>query len=72
MAGIAGRIHRLEASAGGECPRCSGVRGIFVTGVMSRADDKWLERVSAEGGPCPACGRAPTRINVVEEGQPWG
>jgi hypothetical protein len=45
---------------------------MFITGMVERTDPGWLERVEAEGGPCPVCGRLPVRIKVVEEeAPPW-
>ncbi len=35
--GLRGRIERLEAQAGGECPRCSGVIGVFMGGELQSA-----------------------------------
>ncbi len=72
--GLRGRIERLERARGGECPRCSGVIGVFMGGELVRASrhgepmsaDEWAE--AFEHGRCPLCGRGPVRINVVEEG----
>ncbi len=71
------RISRLEAGARGECPRCSGVIGVFsgATGELHRASrhgepmsaEEWGE-ATEQDGRCPLCGRSPVRINVVEEG----
>ncbi len=69
------RIARLEARAGGECPRCSGVIGVFVAGELHSASrhgetmsaEEWGE-TTEQDGRCPLCGRSPVRINVVEEG----
>ncbi len=75
--GIERRIQRLEAGARGECPRCSGVIGVFsgASGELHSAG-RHGEAMSAEewagatehDGRCPLCGRSPVRINVVEEG----
>ncbi len=63
------RIRRLEDSGGGgECPRCSGVVGIFVCGAFSSAskngvpmseEEYEVHEAEEEEGRCPVCGRSP-------------
>jgi ssDNA-binding Zn-finger/Zn-ribbon topoisomerase 1 len=69
------RIQRLEgADGGGECPRCSGVLGIFLDGEfysasrdgeeMSKEEWRAHEAEEDEEGRCPACGQKPAEITV--------
>ncbi len=68
------RIRYLEdTGGGGECPRCSGVVGIFMNGGFSSAhkngvpmtEEEWVAfEAEEENGRCPACGRKPESITV--------
>ncbi len=72
--GLETRIRRLEdAGAGGECPRCSGVVGVFMNGEFSSAHKNGVQmsreeyeahEAEEEEGRCPVCGRKPENITV--------
>ncbi len=73
--GLDTRVRKLEDSGGdGECPRCSGVVGIFVCGAFSSAhkngepmSEEEYEAFEAEedgAGRCPVCGQKPESITV--------
>lgn len=72
--GLGTRIRRLEDTGGGECPRCSGVVGVFLSGGFWSAgkngkdmsEEEWreLEAEEEEDGRCPVCGRKPENITV--------
>ncbi|MDP9487400.1 MAG: hypothetical protein M3Q49_16725 [Actinomycetota bacterium] len=72
--GLVRRVRHLEdAGGGGECPRCSGVVGIFMNGTFSSAHKNGvpMSREEYEGhdaeeedGRCPVCGQKPENITV--------
>ncbi len=73
--GLETRVRKLEDSGGdGECPRCSGVVGIFVCGAFSSAhknglpmsEEEWdaFEAEEEDGRRCPVCGEKPESITV--------
>jgi hypothetical protein len=65
---IDSRLRRLEERAGGRCPECVGGAGIVV------AYDEAVATVRREALEecCPRCGRAPTVIRVVYDGDEEG
>lgn len=72
-AGLRGRIGRLEASGGGDCPRCSGVFAVTVNGRFSSAskhgepmpEEGWRAfEAEEEDGRCPECERRPTNVTI--------
>jgi hypothetical protein len=60
------RLRRLEERAGGRCPECAGNAGIVVTYDPSETEAEALEE------RCPECGRVPTIIKVVYDGEEEG
>ncbi|MDQ3315983.1 MAG: hypothetical protein M3522_01470 [Actinomycetota bacterium] len=70
-------MEALEQSSGGECPRCSGVVGVFVAGELYHASrhgeamtpEQWAEAFSQDGR-CLVCGAEPVRIKVIYDGDP--
>ncbi len=76
------RVERLEAigDGGDECPRCSGMVGVFFGGKFSSAskhgkpmtEEEWreIEAEEDEDGRCPVCGERGEEIVVgwSEEG----
>ena len=82
MAGsIETRVRRLEDTGGGECPRCSGVVGIFMGGEFSSANkygeamkkEAWKEHeAEEEDGCCPVCGEKAAEIVVGWPLSAWG
>ncbi len=79
MGGPRARIKKLEqaSEAGGECPRCAGVIGVFYGGERSfhhasrrgeaMTPEEWAE--AFEDDACPVCGAEPVRIVVVYDGE---
>ncbi len=68
------RIQQLEDAGGdGECPRCSGVLGIFLDGEfrstskhgeeMSEGEYETFEAGEKPDGRCPVCGEKAAEIN---------
>ncbi|MDP9458079.1 MAG: hypothetical protein M3Q60_20425 [Actinomycetota bacterium] len=68
------RVRHLEDTGdGGECPRCSGVVGVFMNDAFSGAhkngvpmsEEEWDAFADEEEeGRCPVCGRKPENITV--------
>ena len=64
MSFIHSRLRKLEERAGeGGCPECAGNAGIVVTYDASETE------AGATAQRCPRCGRAPTIIGVVYDGE---
>ncbi len=67
-------LHLEDAGGGGECPRCSGVVGVFMNGEFSSAhkngvpmsEEEWdaFADEEEEDGRCPVCGQKPENITV--------
>lgn len=74
MSGLEKRLEVLERSAGGACPKCSGVLVTVVNGKM-RSATRHGEPMGGEeravfgaaGSRCPACGVGFLEIRVPSE-----
>ncbi len=68
------RVEHLEDTGdGGECPRCSGVVGIFMNGRFSSAhkngepmsEEEWdAFEAEEEEGRCPVCGQKTKSVTI--------
>ena len=74
MSGLGKRLEVLERSAGGACPKCSGVLVTVVNGKMRSATrcgqpmgGEERAMFGAAGSRCPACGAEFLEIRVPSE-----